>query len=458
MKFRTTLVLLIVFVVLLTAYLVFESLTQTSEDRKDREALLTEFEETDIEKMSLPAGDGVIVFERDEAGIWTIAAPLRAPADVYEVDNLVRNFARLRIERIVEEDPEDVESYGIGERAVLLWAKGEEKPVRIQLGMENPIGGTIFARRDDEKRLVLLASTLKFSLDKTLFDFRKKDVFAFETGDISKLRVQAGAKAWDVAKEGDRWWLTSPVRALASNTRIRSLLDTLSALKARSFAAEDKSTADLEAFGLAKPGYTVALSAADSGEDMVFSLARSGDDVYVSTDKSPLVVSVETRILEDLEKPIEDFREKKAADFNSWEADRVSITADGKTITAFKDGEGFDAEWKIEGIEGIADRSLIESFIRKVESLEAQTFVDAPGQRARHGLEPPGAVITVRVKPYSGEHREIVLHVGLEVEEEGRVAVRNPELAYHMMVDSSFLAEMPKEGGDWMPKEDPDRP
>lgn len=456
MKFRTTLILFIVFIVLLAAYLVFESRTQSTEDRKDREALLIECEEADIMKLSVPSGDGTVVFERDESGAWTITSPLRAPADVYEIDNLVRNFARLQIERIVDEDPKNVESYGIGDRDVLVWTKDAEAPVRILIGMENPIGGALFARRDDEKRLVLLSSTLKYSLDKTLFDFRKKDIFAFETGGVSKLRVRAGSSAWEASREGDRWWIVSPVRALASTARILSLLDTLSALKATAFISEDKSGQDLKAYGLDKPNHVVSLSMTEPGEDVVFFLARSDDGVNASTDRSPQVVSVESRILEDLGKPLEDFREKKAADFNSWEVDRVSVAVDGKTIAAFKDGEGYDAEWKIEGLEGAADKSRIESFIRKVEYLEAQTFVDAPGQRAAHGLEPPQAVIAVRVKPYGGEHREVVLHVGLEDAAEGRVAVRNPELDSHMMVDSSFLAEMPKEAKDWIPEEGED--
>lgn len=468
MRFRTTLILFIIFVVLLAAYLVFESRTKTSWDKQEREGLLTDFDDADIAGMSIAADDGVIIFEREDAGDWRIASPIEARADYFEVDNLARTLARLRIERIVDEDPPDPENFGIPDRDIVLWMKDAEAPVRIHLGMENPIDGTLFARREEEKRVVLLESSLKFSLEKTLFDFRKKDVFAFETGDIASLSVRAEGRTWAAAKKDDHWWITSPMYAPASNAGIRSLLDVLSALRATAFMSEDKSTADPEDWGLAKPDYSVVLSKPDPGEDIVFSLARIGEDVFVSTDRSPLVVSVESRVLENLDKAIEDFRDKKAADFNSWQADRVAFADDDRTIIAYKDGEGFDADWKIEGVDGAADRSRIESFLRKIEFLEAQSFVDEPGLRARDGLEPPRTIITIRVKPYEGEHREIVLHIGREDEAEIRVAVRNPEFEHHIMVDTSFLAELPETAQDWMPEEDenedidgegdPDRP
>ena len=213
----------------------------------------------DVRKITLKNESGTMTFQKDEKGGWRITEPLEAQADDMEIDSLAASFAGLRIERVVEAEPKDLKTYEIPKSEVTLWAKGKDLPVKVLIGMENPIDNTLFAKLEDEKRVVLLPSSLKTSLDKKLFDFRGKDVFKFETADVRAIKVRAGDVAWAASKKDDAWELTAPISALVNGNKLDSLLYALSGLKAKEFISEKKSEEDIRKNGLDKPEYEVNL-------------------------------------------------------------------------------------------------------------------------------------------------------------------------------------------------------
>ena len=166
--------------------------------------------------------------------------------------------------------------------------------------------------------------------------------------------------------------------------------------------------------------------------------------------RSDKIVAVEGAILADLDKKPDEYREKKVAVFDSWEADRVAVTAGGLSLAAVKEKVGEVEKWFLEsGDKTEADGSKIETFIRKVEGLEAAEFIDAPGALADHGLERPAAEVRIRTRDYEGKVREFTILVGSEDKDGKQVTVKNAALDYLFRVDASFLRDIPKDAGDW---------
>jgi hypothetical protein len=130
-------------------------------------------------------------------------------------------------------------------------------------------------------------------------------------------------------------------------------------------------------------------------------------------------------------------------------------------IAAVKENSGGAEKWVLEGsAKAEADRTKIEDFLRKVESLEAASFVDAPGPLASYGLD-PGSEIRIRAKDAQGKETETVLLVGREDAATKLVPVKSPGLGYLFQVDSAFLQEWPKDAKDWQsepPKTEPSAP
>jgi len=449
-KFKNTLILFAVFLVLLAAVLLFESKGLKNQEKKEKEAKLVDVAAAAVRKMTLKNESGVLTFQKDEKNGWRITEPLEVQADDMEVDGLAESFAGLRIERVVETEPKDVMAYEIPKREVTLWLKDKDLPVKVLIGMENPIDNTLFAKREDEKRVVLLSSSLKTGLDKKLFDFRSKDVFKFETADVRAIKVRAGNAAWSASKKDDIWELTAPIAALANGSRLDSLLYALSGLKAKEFVSERKSDEDIRKNGLDKPEYEVVLSMPAGNKEAVLSLHKSDDKVYAAGSLSDKIVLIDGTVLNDLGKKADEYREKKAAVFNSWEADRISVTKGAIVVAAVKEKVKDEEKWRIEAPDKPeADGSKIETFIRKIEGLEAVEFIDTPKDLAEYGLDKPEAEVKVRVKDGENKTREITILVGREDKEKNQAVVKNSGLKYLFRVDSAFLVDIPKEARDW---------
>ena len=456
MKFKTTLILLAVFVGLLAIILLFDTRSENKRAAEEKTNTLISLASGDIRKASLVRDGETLTFERDEAGPWRLTSPLQAAADDTEVGSFVDSLASLRIERVVEKEAKDLAAYEIPKIEVSLWVKGKDAPVRLLVGMENPLDKTLFAKREDDPRVVLLAATLKTTLDKKIFDFRQKDVFKFSAADVETVRVRAKSLAWQARREETGWFLKAPVAALSAKGKVDSLLDSLSGLRAKAFVAETKTAEALKRFGLEKPEYEVVLSLPAANQEIVFSLHQEGEAFYATTSLSTKVIAFEGPLLTDLDRKVDAMRETKVTDFYSWEADKVALKRAGFELAAVKEKVGEEEKWLLDpATKEEADRTKVENFLRKLEGLEAAAFVDNPGPLAGYGLD-GGTEVRVRTKDAQGKVKETVLLIGKEDTEKKQVVVRTPELAYLFRVDSGFLQDIPKEKKDW--KTEPPKP
>jgi hypothetical protein len=449
LKFKTTLVLVAVLAALLALVLLFDSKSEKKRAAEDRSNTLISLTTADVRKASLVRDGEALTFERDEGGPWRLAAPIQAAADDDEVTSFIDSLASLRVERVVEKDAKDLAAYEIPRTEVSLWTKGKDAPVRLLVGMENPLDKTLFAKREDDPRIVLLSSTLKTSLEKKVFDFRQKDVFKFAAADVKGVRVRAKSVAWEAARDEAGWSLKKPVEALAARGKIDSLLDALSGLRAKAFVAETKNAEAVKKFGLDKPEYEVALTLPAANQEIVFALHKEGEASYATTSQSTKIVTFETTLLADLDRKVDEMREKKVCDISSWEADRISVKMSGSEIAAVKEKVGQEDKWLLDpATKEEADRSKIEDLIRKIEGLEATLFIDAPGALAAYGLD-GGVEIRVRTKDAQDKEKETVLLVGKEDTEKKLVVVKNSLFGYLFQVDSGFLQAIPKVKKDW---------
>jgi len=448
-KLKPTLVLVAVFAALLALVLWFDAKGEKTKAAEEKTNTLIDLAAADVRKVALTRGLETIVLERDGAGPWRLTSPLEAPADESEVTGFVGSLASLRIERVVEKVAADPAAYEIPKTEVSLWVKDKDEPVRLLIGMENPLDKTLFAKRADDPRLVLLASTLKPSLDKTVFDFRLKDVFKFAAEEVKAIRVRAKDVAWTSRREETGWRLESPVAALAAKGKLDSLLEALSGLKAKSFVTEEKTAAALETYGLAKPDYEVALSLPGADREIVFALGKRGEAQYATTSLSTKVVSFEGTLLADLDRNVDEIRERKVADIYAWDAKSVLVKRDGLEIGAFKEKLGEEEKWLLDpATKTEADRTKVEDFIRRIEGLEAAAFVDAPGPLAGYGLD-PGTEVRIKTRDYQDKEKEVVLFVGGEDDVKKQVAVKAAGLDYLFLVDAAFLADLPKDKAAW---------
>jgi len=443
MKFRTTLILMAAFLALLAFVLLFES---RSKGKKAAEDKLIDLSSDDVQKISLKKEDETIIFKKDDKGDWLIVEPLEAKADMYEVNRLAQDFSSLKLERVVEPEGGDPAKHEIPKKELALWYKDREQPIKLLIGLENPLDKTLFAKREDDPRIVLLPSYLKSTLDKTIFDFRQKDIFKFETQDVKSIKLRAKDISWEAQKKEEDWYFLKPIFALARKSRVEDMLRALSGLRAKEFVSEQKQEADLDKCGLRDSEYSITLALPSNNQEVTFTLHKEGDKVYATTSLSSKIVEAESQVLTDIEKKIEDLREKQVVVFNTWEAAKVQIKKADSALVVAKEKDDkwfFDSPAKEE-----ADKSKVETFIRKIEGLEASEFVDSPAGLEDYGLAPPQAEITIWTK-HDETEKQVQVLIGRQDEEKKQVVVKNPGLDYLFKVDSSFLNEIPSKAEDW---------
>jgi len=451
MKFKTTIILFAVFLVILAFVLFFE---YKGKGEKDEEEKLLALSSEDVQKVTFKKEGETITFQKDEEGEWLLKEPLEAKADKYEVDRLADDFSDLKIERVVEEEPEELEKYGIPQKEISLWFKDKDKPVTILIGMENPLDSTFFAKRDDETKVVLIPGHLKSLMEKSLFDFREKNIFKFETDDVKSIKLRAKKTRWVASKKGEEWFFRNPVHALAQSSKIDNILSSLSGLKAKEFVSEEKKKDDVKKYSLDRPEYEITLGMPLKNQEVTFSLYKGEDKLFATTSLSMKIVETDDTILSDLEKEAEELREKEVANFYSWEANRLHLKMGDINWILMKDEED---NWHFESpIKEEADKSKIQTFIRKIESLEAEEFIDPPLSLnlKDYGLDNPQCEVKIWIEEDEEKVKEITVLIGSEDKESKKVVVKNARFDYLFRVGSAFLKEFPQSIDDWKPEQD----
>ena len=193
MKFRTTLVLFGLFILLLAAVYFFEFRSQGEKSTAD---MLVSVSTDNVEKIIFTTDGQTIQFQKEDEE-WMITDTIEAKADKVEVSRLADDFTNLRIERVVEEEPSDLEKYGIPQKQVELFFRDQERGEKILIGLENPLDNTFFAKKAEDTRVVLIPSSLKSLLEKKVFDFRQKNIFQFESDQVIRVKLDAGGIHWE---------------------------------------------------------------------------------------------------------------------------------------------------------------------------------------------------------------------------------------------------------------------
>jgi len=451
MRFKTTLLLFGIFILLFAAVYFFELRSQGEENEDD---MLISFASEDVEKIIFKNDGQTIQFQRKEEE-WLITDPIETKADKYEVNRLADDFSNLRIERVVEEDPSDLEKYSIPQKEIELYTKGQDIPTKIQIGMQNPLDNTFFAKKVEEKRVVLIPSDLKSLLEKKVFDFRQKDIFKFESDQAKSIKLKAKGIQWEAEKEEEDWFLRKPVKALAQKSKINDILYALSNLKAMAFVSEEKQEEEIKNYGLDKPDYEVAIDFPLENRQASFFIHKKDAKVYATTSISPKILQVEDSILSDLEKEPGDLRDKEVADFFTWEVKKLQINKGKTSLILSKDDEGI---WHFEepALQG-ADEEKIQSFLRKLEALESEEFVDPPLDLAEFDLDIPQAEIKIWAGEEEEAPEEVTIQIGTEDKESKKVFMKNKRFQYVFKVDSSFLEDIPERAEEWRNSSETDK-
>jgi hypothetical protein len=218
------------------------------------------------------------------------------------------------------------------------------------------------------------------------------------------------------------WRLVKPVQWLASDSAVANLINQLQFLDEQAnFSLEDlkKSDQGLKDFGLDKPVAEITVfSGARTAKLRIGNHAQFGNRLYVMNPADGLVRVVAQELLNALDLPLDELREKRLFTMPIFSVRSLSINAQGTGSAPTNSFTRFvcdDLEqWRLDTpFSCVADSLRVKSAITLLENLHADSFVSATdaADPARLGLTTPTLKIDLK-----GDSTQQTFLLGNEVE------------------------------------------
>jgi hypothetical protein len=362
-----------------------------------------------IEELTVKSLHGDVTSLKKTADKWQIVAPVAVPAADSDVMTVTSALGQLEIMRVIDEKPADLKEYGLAApRIEVEFKSGGGKPSgRILIGDKTPTGASLYAKRNDEPRVFLIADYQETSLNKSTFDLRDKAIIKIERDKVDSFELNLAGKSIQFAKDGSEWKLVKPIAARADFSAVDGLVGRVESAQMKSIVTSDAKPEELKMFRLDKPEVTVTIGQGSARAVLALGSVTLEDQVYARDMSKPVVVTVEKALADDLKKTVDDFRRKDAFEFRAFNATRVEFTR-GDQTTAFErvkgQGENASDSWKrVSPSAADSDKSKVESLLAGLADIRATSFTDS---LAKTGLEKPA--LTVLAKFDDGKKEERV--------------------------------------------------
>ncbi|MEJ5349008.1 MAG: DUF4340 domain-containing protein [Desulfosoma sp.] len=364
MKWRHSIIYLLVLIVLGGYYYWFEVVKKREKDEAERvKNKLYTVKAENVEELFLEAEGKPRVHLVKKDGTWVLEEPLDTEADQGAVDTLVHVLVELEKSREVDTAAKDVALYGLAAPHLTVRFRSADTWHRLRFGSQNPSGESRYAVKEDENAVFLVAAGQVQGLSKTPEDLRRRDLLTFDDDNIEGLKVSwADGRRVELVREEknkETWRCVEEPERRVKNTKVENVLNQLRWLRAKTFldSAGQEAPWQGEAFEV-----QVILRGFDGSEQSI-QLGRKKDqpETYVALSsqlKTP--VTVDASIFKELPKTVRDVEDRSLVALNSKDVTRVEynvgeekgelILEDGGTWVQVKaDGtrRRFKESWRV---------------------------------------------------------------------------------------------------------------
>jgi hypothetical protein len=413
MRFRNTLILGLVLVTL-GSYVYFVEFERAAKESKKE--TLFDFDQSQVQAVTLKYPDREIALEMI-GGEWKLVRPVEALADESSTKNLIRAIAECEIKRRLDEVPGDLKPFGLDAPDVVIRVKLESGELpEIRVGKTTPVGFSTYIQRADDPKVLLTSSAFHSGMEKQVRDLRDKQILRFEDADVRKIAVVGPDRDILLVRAGDDWKIEQPRAYAADTSTVRSFLSSLRAARATDFP--DENPADLQPYGLDMPRLAVTLFVGkdEDRKEILIGKEAKEDKLYVKSSSRPTVYEVNDWVYHDLDKKLNDFRDKTVLAFDKDAITEVAIVpSDGESFTLQRK----DKTWHLSGAQEQVDATKADQFLSDLHSLKGyEIAAEAPESLEPYGLASPKLTITLT----AGENPVGMVMLGAYTSAEGEKA------------------------------------
>jgi hypothetical protein len=410
---RSTIALVVVLAGL-GAYIYFVTWKKSDTDStaSKQEKVFAGLQADKIDELKVTSDKGDVTSLKKDGTTWQLTSPLATKADEAEVSGITTNLSSVEITRVIDENPTSLKEFGLEKPRIEVDFKkaGDKGFERLLVGEKSPTGASLYAKKNDDKRVFLIPAFQETSLNKSTFDLRDKTLVKFDREKVDAVEVTADKKVMTLAKEGSDWKVTRPVQTKADFGSVEGLIGRLQSAQMKSIVSTDPSAADVKKYGLDKPQETVTLMMGSARATIELGAKAEDNTVYARDVSRPVVMTVESALADDLKKGADDYRRKDIFEFRAFNATHIEFTRNGQTVAFDKvKNTGKDAQtnpdiWKRSSPNPKdANKDTMDSLLSRLSNMRAASFTDTT---AKTGLDKPA--LTVYVKFEDGKKEERV--------------------------------------------------
>ena len=209
-----------------------------------REKKLLKVDQDKISRVTVNVGSRSIEFGKSGDDAWQILKPKPLRADNFAVGDLARSAHNAEMVSVLEEgEPSGEYSFASPFATVEVVDEAGAHTLTIAKDSEDKY----YAKSSDLEGVYEVSSTLPEALDKPVDDFRNKKLFDFGFVDPGSVELRDGDTRLTIAKQEDKWLLSSDGDRELDAEKVQTLLDALRGLTAKAFTSDEQ--ADQAKFG-----------------------------------------------------------------------------------------------------------------------------------------------------------------------------------------------------------------
>jgi hypothetical protein len=335
---------------------------------------VVKIKDEDVRKIEVVRKDAPpTVIERAANHRWEMKSPEPLRVDQDSASSLLSAYTGLSSDRVIDEKPSDLAPFGLKTPAVEVRVSTKDnKTSRLLIGDETPTGGGFFAKLDNDPKVFTIGSATKSSLDKTAKDIRDQRLLTFDSEKLTRVTLTAKGQTTEFGKNNNNeWQILKPRPLRADNGHVEELVRKLKEAKMDTSLSEEE-TKKLAGAYASSPRVAVATVTDAAGTQTIEVHKNAKDNTYYAKSSAVEGIHKTSSDLGDgLNKPLEDFRNKKLFDFGFTEPTKVEVRDGTNTYTFQKSGE----KWLAGGKE--MDSVGVQSLIDKLRDLSSIKFVDS---------------------------------------------------------------------------------
>lgn len=426
---------------------------------------------TEFVKLVVKAKGDTTTLEREPGKDWRLTAPVQARADKVAVDGVVSFLQTSKFKHVVEEKPDDaaLEKYGLKrpefevQAEALVGDAQERRTVTLEGGIENTYDGTIFVRRNGEPPVHAAEGGAKWTLSKSTFDLREKELVPVDDAKVTRVEVKARNNDYVLERDEKKNWkvtaqrvglakgLALPVTFEGDPASITAAISALKQDRAITFPADTPEArvgfeapmvdATLQLEGGAKLRVRAVSPAADAGGSTRL-LAETDQGAVLGETSGTGVVTLDRTPFE--------LRDKRVLPFKKEEVAKVVFhLAGGGELVAEKAAPdaGTADSWRIVApVAGPAKTFKIASVLWTIGSIKSAKLVEEkPKDVGQWGIDSKSRGVTL----YGADGRELgKLRVGKEVPGAQSTSYMQGVRDEIVEADHSRLADLPASPAD----------